>query len=55
VAVRDLCTGLDRLIKSQRSAHNLVGERGGSAVSLPIFWALVHDFTMADFPRGLDR
>ncbi|KAJ6189582.1 hypothetical protein N7519_004490 [Penicillium mononematosum] len=31
VAVRDLCAGLDRLIKSHGSAHNLVGERDGSA------------------------
>jgi hypothetical protein len=35
VAVRDLCAGLDRLIKSHGNAHNLVDERGGSAVSLP--------------------
>ena len=35
VAVRDLSAGVDRLIKSHGSAHNLVGELGGSAVGLP--------------------
>ena len=35
VAVRDLSAGVDRLIKFHGSAHNLVGELGGSAVSLP--------------------
>ncbi|KAJ5043527.1 hypothetical protein EN45_101330 [Penicillium chrysogenum] len=31
VAVRDLSAGVDRLIKFHGSAHNLVGELGGSA------------------------
>lgn len=35
VVVRDFCAGLGRLIKSYGSAHNLVGELSGSAVSLP--------------------
>lgn len=35
VAVRDLCAGLDCLIKSHGNAHDLAGERGGGAVSLP--------------------
>ncbi|KAJ5868629.1 hypothetical protein N7534_003182, partial [Penicillium rubens] len=34
VAVRDLSAGVDRLIKFHGSAHNLVGELGGSAVIL---------------------
>ncbi|CAG7964187.1 unnamed protein product [Penicillium nalgiovense] len=31
VAVRDLCAGLDCLIKSHGNAHDLAGERGGGA------------------------
>ncbi|CAP97665.1 hypothetical protein PCH_Pc22g03770 [Penicillium rubens Wisconsin 54-1255] len=34
VAVRDLSAGVDRLIKFHGSAHNLVGELGGSAFRL---------------------
>jgi hypothetical protein len=33
VAVRALCSALDCLIKSHGKAHNLVGKRGGDAVS----------------------